>query len=613
MMKITSPAARRQGATRGRRRVAGSAAILAILLSAALSGVSPVARAATIQLAPSLADSAGMTADMQQVLAPAPIGSAGDYKDYYRIDAGCPLLIQGPGPLRFFVRAHVDTAGAEPSEVTVVVSGLTGFADQTWTLAVKPSSAAEFGDGRAGGLTGGERVSLAIPSGLQGVTVTGTSDTGGPVYAIFYYEGPPVGQAETAGAAEEEPAGEVSPQARAAGAGASRAAEERPAAKRPAASKKARSPWTLTSDYSMGFIYDDNICRYSDASLTEFNLGLFPERYAIETEDDLIVNPAIAAEVGHAKLLFDKQTRVRVRYQRWQYARNDIKTNEEINLRLRQNVRAADYFEATYTYAPYNYIKQLSDRPPFESRTVERVYLPFEITRNSFSAAYFWRAKSWARVRVSGSRVLRYYNRPFLENDLWEWSGQLYVDLRYKRWITRLQYGYADVQARAYDEVGETRETSDNDSDGSYEKDSYLLRFSYAPGRKPFVAGPAGEGLLGQAVGFLRTAGGWIDAGLAKVRTAGLDLDLSYQRQFYTSPLPLDIDPIHVGRLDETRQIELTWTSRPVYRQVSLEAGWRFTERTADAPAGLIGEEDPSEEKDYTGSRYWIAFSTPLL
>ena len=573
--------------------------LLLLFVSLILAGAASLAGAATLQLAPAPADSA--RALSAEVLAPVSIGSKGDFKDYYRIDTGCPLLIQGPGMLRFYVRAHVDTAGPAPSEVTVVLAGLAGFPEQTWTRPVSPSRVAAYGDGREGRLTDGQKISLAIPGGLQQVTVTGTSNTGRPVYALFYYEGPPVaapGEAEAAGAAAGTPG----------------AAGAEPSATRPAepAAEEPESPWGLSSNFYLGMIYDDNICRYSDSTLEEFSAGTDPENFAIETDDDLIINPAIDAEVSHARLLFGKESRFRVRYQRWDYARNGIKTNEEVNLRARQIVRASDYVEASFTYAPKNYVKELSDRPPFTSTSVEREYLHFEVKRNALFLAYYWRTSAWLRLRFQGSRTWRFYNRPFLENDLWEWAGQASADLRYRRLTTRLQYAYADVQARGYDEVGETLETADNESDGSYEKDTYMLRFSYAPRKRAYVPGEAGPGFLGQAWWLVRSAGALIDRGLVRAKTAGLDLEFTYSRQFYTSTLPLYLDATHVGRLDETRQVEITWSSQPIYRKASLEAGWRFTERTADAPAGLIGEDDPSEEKDYTGGRFWVAVSTPL-
>ncbi len=530
------------------------------------------------------------------------IGAKGEFKDYYRIDEGCPLLLQGPGTLRFYVRAHREPSGQAPTQVTVVLAGLEEFGDQTWTRPVGPSPA-RYADERPGKPTDGQRISLAFPAGLHRVTVTGTCDAGGPVYAQFLYEGPEAGAAPPAPeeAAESEPAA-----AREASAG------KAPARSRASAAKASAKPWGFTSDFMLDFIYDDNIARFSDSTLNDLESGLYDEKFGIDTRDDLIINPALAAEASHKRLLFNKESRFRVRYQRWDYARNSIKTNEEVNLRARQYARAGDYVEASYTYAPKNYIKELSDRPPFTSTSVPREYLHFEVKRNTLYAAYYWRAKSWLRMRFQGGRTWRFYNRPFLENDLWEWNGQVSADLRYRRLTTRLQYAYADVQARGYDEVGETLETADNGSDGSYEKDTYLLRFSYAPRKRAYMSSGGGTGVLGRAVGIAQGAASLLDRGLVYARTAGLEVEFTYTRQFYTSQLPLYIDATHVGRLDQSYQIEIIWSSQPLYRKTTLEAGFRFTERTADAPAGLIGEDDPSEEKDYTGSRYWIAFSTPL-
>jgi hypothetical protein len=113
-------------------------------------------------------------------------------------------------------------------------------------------------------------------------------------------------------------------------------------------------------------------------------------------------------------------------------------------------------------------------------------------------------------------------------------------------------------------------------------------------------------------MGAVQSLGSLIDQGLVSISTASLWAEVSYARQFYTSRLPLDVDPLHVGRLDETQQLRLGWDSRAIWRSVSLGAEWRHTVRTAKAPAGSIGENDPSEEKDYTGNRFTIAVSRPL-
>jgi len=69
---------------------------------------------------------------------------------------------------------------------------------------------------------------------------------------------------------------------------------------------------------------------------------------------------------------------------------------------------------------------------------------------------------------------------------------------------------------------------------------------------------------------------------------------------------------LHVGRLDAQNQVQAVWKSKTLRRKFKIEAGIRYTVRTADSPAGNIGEDDPSDEKDYTGTRYWFTFSRPL-
>ena len=517
---------------------------------------------------------------------PVPIGKEGNYKDYVRIDRSWPDTLQGPGMLRFYVRAHVAPGETPPESVLVTLDGLTGYGTQRWPIAVTPSKTSGYGDGRSGGVTGGKKITLAIPFGRHEVTVRGTSNAGGPVYALFLYDGPPV-------EAEESVPVEIA---------------QLPPTKRKKTPKKTKKPvWQLDGGFSLDVIYDDNICRYSDDTLGSFKSGERPEKFAIETYDDLILSPTIQFELARA-LLFKKRTRFRVRYRRWDYVRNSIKANQEINLRFRQTFRRYDYLEATYTYAPDSYIKELSDRPPFTSRSVPRVYQNFLITRNAFLLRYRYRHARWLSLLGDVGRTLRFYNRPFLENDLWEWNFGVRGDIRWGSFTTTLDYGYANVKARGYDEIGESLEDSDNDGDGSYEKDTFRIRFTYRPKKTPFEPNPGSDGFSRG----VQTFGSWIDRGLVALRTWSFYLQHSYARQFYASQRPLYVDPLHVGRLDQQRQWQIAWYSRPLFRKASLELGGRFTVRRADSPAGVVGEDDPSEEKDYTGNRYWIAIDSPI-
>ena len=494
------------------------------------------------------------------------LGRGSSFKEYLRIDTPCPLPVMGPGILDFYVRGHMADGIAPPKSVTVTMDGLTGFPPQTWTETLSSARKNAYADGRAGIPTGGKKITLAIPNGYHRITVTGISDTGAPVYARFVYKGPPVPEAGP---------------------------------------PKKPSPWKWAGAFEVGTIYDDNICRYSDDTLELFQSNASPEKFAITNKEDVILNFAIQTELSR-KLLFGKKTALRFRYQRWDYVENSIKTNDEINLRFRQSFRRSDYFEATYTYAPDSYIKELSDRPPFTSMSVDREYLHFYITRNAYAWGYNLRAKRWCTFKFWGGYTTRFYNRPFLENDLWEWNGRLETDLRWKRLTWNLRYAYATVAARGYDEVGETLETSDNDGDGSYEKDTYRLRLTYRPKKSPYAPGdPSGF------LGLIQGLAAWVDRGLVKIKTSAIYLQFKYDRQFYTSERPLEVDPLHVGRLDEAYQWQGQWSSKALWSKMTLLAALRYTVRTAESPGGYIGE-DPSEEKDYTGARYWLAVSRAL-
>jgi hypothetical protein len=515
---------------------------------------------------------------------PVPIGLEGEFRDYYRIDQGCPVHVEGPGVLRLFARAHVQPGRPEPQQLDVTITGLPGLGVQRWVDRLRPASTYRFGDGRPGFPTDARKILLSIPAGAHDLIVTGATDGGDPVFATFSRQLPPPPVVEAAPAAE----------------------------KAPRALRKPRSPWRVTGDLTLDTIYDDNIGRFSESTLAELRSGTNPEGFGIETEDDLIVHSILQSELSHASLLLGKGTRLRLRYQRWEYMRNALKTNDEVNVRVRQYVRGGDYVEAAYTYAPDGYVKELNDRPPYTSIVVPRYYEHFVVTRNDFDLAYRYGIDSWLAVRLSGGRTLRFYNQRFMENDVWEWSWGVAPDITLGRLGLRPEYQYVSAKARGYDQVDETLENSDNDGDGSSEKDTYRLRVSYSPGDEPYTPGSSGTGALASILATLRAAGALVDRGLIAARTASFDVQLSYGRQFYTSKKPLDVDPGHVGRLDQSKQIQLGWSSTPVYRRASLEAGVRYTVRTAKAPAGLIGEDDPSEEKDFTGTRYWLSVVLPL-
>lgn len=343
------------------------------------------------------------------------------------------------------------------------------------------------------------------------------------------------------------------------------------AKKREGSAKTPRSPSIrFTGTAGLQAIYDDNILRASDATILEFRQGIVPWKFKIETYDDLILSPRIGLTFGK-RLLGPRETSLRIGYIRFQYARNGIKNNESWNFRLRQATQGRDFIELSYGYSPFAYIRELSDRAPFDPASSPLVWTAFKSTRSGFTLGYSRRVNERLTVRVDGGRVMRFYNQRFMENDNWEWNGTGQAAYRLSDAVRIAgQYQYSKVKARATDTVGETR-LNTNDGDPSYDRDLYETTFSWSP-----------EGKI--------------------PRVDAVDVMGQYQAYFFTSDLLYWDDPFHVGRKDRVYTVEISATTVPMIGSMTFEAGYRFSQRTSTATQQV----DIADEKDYRDNRVWI-------
>jgi len=357
-------------------------------------------------------------------------------------------------------------------------------------------------------------------------------------------------------------------------------ADKKPAVKKSAAKAgKQGLPLGLNGEFELQTIYDDNIFRFSDENLLAYRRGESPWKFGMDTYDDFIVSPRLTLNLTR-KLLGSKQTALRVKYTLWQYASNPEKSNDQWLVRLRQVVRGSDALELSYTYAPPAFIRPLSDRAPFTSRVTPLAWLDFMGTRNAFAAAWSGRIGKTFSYRAEAGRVLRYYNKPFLENDNKEWNGAFTGTVRVGApWSFAGKYQYSKAKARACDTVLETFDVSD-DGDGSYERDLYQATVGYRPG-------------------FL-----W------KVRL--LEVMGQHQVYWYTSDRPYFEDNTHTGRQDKVSAVEVTAYTRPVYGPVTAELGWRHTRRSSSSAATTIGADDIEEDKKYQNHRVWLGLAYPF-
>jgi hypothetical protein len=321
-------------------------------------------------------------------------------------------------------------------------------------------------------------------------------------------------------------------------------------------------------------IYDDNILRYSDGFIDEFRRNDPPEKYVVETYDDVIFSPRLFVNFT-AQPINKVKTRLYLGFITWQYGRNPEKNNDLWLLRLRQYTGWADYLEFSYSYSPTSYIRHLSDRHPFNEprSSTDLQWRPFNSVRHGMGLSFMHRFVKQFRVSAELGRVLRFYNQPFMENDNWEWNG--FTDFTWypsSRWRFYGKYMYADADARAYRVEGETAATSD-EGDGSYERDLYEASIRYRP-----------------------KGGFWA---IKEFVVKGQRMEY-----YFTGTKPAWKDPLHTGRKDEVGVVEFTMGTKTLFGSMSFEYGYRFAQRVSSLPGTFEGED--AEDKDYTNNRTWL-------
>ena len=323
--------------------------------------------------------------------------------------------------------------------------------------------------------------------------------------------------------------------------------------------------WDWKPEFSLSMVYDDNVCSYSDEEIDVFLDQVEPEKFRIETYDDLVFLPALEISFRNGKTPF--RSSLTATYRANLYSRNSIKNYQTLRLEFSQRLWGVSSVMFGYSYLPSFYIRHIKDLDlPTETEQRHRG-MEFERQTGWLEATY-----TFARViSVSGGyeRSLYDYGELFNEYDgpAESYTAGMYADL----WEYRAgcRYTFRTYDARGYDEPGEEKEDSD-DSDASYEQDQYQITLS-SPGLS--VLGLDGK----------------IRAGYR------------FADRYYTSKKSRDDDPYHAGRQDRIAKAWLAW-------ELAMTKDLDFTIEAAryDRSVESSAKEDIDEEKDY--EKYRVSF-----
>ncbi len=487
-----------------------------------------------------------------------PVGKAGASKQYLLVGpADLMIPLEGPGEIVGYTKVHYAPGEAGGKTAALRFAGLPG-APAELPFDFEAPKRGSYGDGRPGLPSSGKKFALSVPAGAHELRLAGEVASGGELFVILYYDGPP----QPGGLAPPVPV----------------------AAAKPATKKMGGLlGFKWKSSAGLKFTYDNNAFKYSQAFANEYFSGSLAtrEKYQnVDRFDDLVISPSLSLE-ARRRFFALGETRIGLKYARTQYWHNEILANEEYRLVVRQNTGKGKSIELYYSYSPSKYLRQLNDRPPDVSSNTPVTSEQFRLTRNNAVATWRQKHSKALSSKLTLTRQLYYYNKPHLENDLLtlELRGTLYWTLA-RPWRLTVDYAFKDANGRGIDVEGQTLTTSPA-SDGTHKKNMYQVELRWKPPYKN-----------------------------VKRLFASVSARARYAVSYFSADGTQTIadDPYHVGRQDNEYAYRIE-ASRKLPYGVSGKFGFQYAERDVDSP--WWG--DIKEDKNWIQRTWWFAMSYKLF
>lgn len=315
--------------------------------------------------------------------------------------------------------------------------------------------------------------------------------------------------------------------------------------------------WTTTARLTS--YYDSNILRYSDKFIQRFDRGEDPDRFRVESLDDVVHRVDVGADRRFTGLA-GREARLSVDASHRAYQRNSIKDWTRWQIGLRQDLGRGRWASWRVVGLPDFYIRHLRDSDLVGAPPTDR-FQAFELEKWETVGTYSHRLGHSSRLRYELGWARVEHADTFREFDSTDLSLAVRLDHRLSRRVRgALTVELIESDARGYDEAGETLATSD-DTDPTYRQTNVAgsLRFRL-PGERY------------QSI-FLQAQAGIRD---------------------YTTDKPVTVAPLHAGREDEILRLYAAWELELTER-LRLTVFGQSRDRSSSAPIDL----DIGVEKDY--------------
>jgi hypothetical protein len=337
--------------------------------------------------------------------------------------------------------------------------------------------------------------------------------------------------------------------------------------------KKKSKGLKMEADFGVATFYDDNILKYSDKYLDRFMNNEDEGRFDINTYDDVVVNPSLGLSATY-RLFGKRKTEVDAGASLSYYLVNDIKNWQAFDVGLSQEITRRLSLSFDYSYIPDFYVRQFRDDDwvPIVGYTPES-FTAYSFAKNNYAFVGEYIFFKDTRVRFYYYYMQYYHNKNYTEYDCKNNMYRIRINQPFlKNFEVDISYQYETSDAKGYDQPGETKETSD-DSDATFEENG-------------------------------------LNAGLAwkmpriKNRYHSLSLDVVLFDTFYQTDKPVQIDPLHAGRVDHNLRIYINYYLS-VTRNFKFKAFYNWYGRDSGTTS-ILNEEYVSDEKDYRQNQVGI-------
>jgi hypothetical protein len=330
-------------------------------------------------------------------------------------------------------------------------------------------------------------------------------------------------------------------------------------------------------EFSQRAMYDNNILRYSDKYKARFENSQNPGRFDIETFDDMAFSTGARLDIRYP-LIKKLDTRLRADFTNNKYMTNPVKDWYKFELSLRQEITKKASLTGKYEILPDYYVRRYKDDESSDDPDESNVYKPFSFAKEGIEGQVDYEILPGTDFMAAYSYSWYYHNKYFTEYD----SENSQIELQLKQKINKMFTIKAAWRLL--------------NSDATYYDDGAPLPEDPYPvpdyDREYFIGG--------------------VYCYFPKIFNMKNRLIATYyfNRKFYTTGLPPDIDPLHSGRKDYNHALRLNYKVS-LTKDIDLAALIFYDSRNSGSTLP-DNDEYIAEERDFRQFRFGLEFTYNL-